>query len=310
MTTCNSCILAVDAGGTSLKAALVSENPQVGDNAGLAVRTFFSVPVNSDGTKEEILASYEAVGREGAAQAAKENVTISRVNVCIPGPFDFKNGMSLMKHKYQAVYEIPLGPQLTKGIGTDCPVTFLHDSTAFLLGAIQSAPEKKDNICGVMIGTGLGFACMIDGKIQQNPSGGPAVSIYARPYLDSTSEEYVSKRGIMNRYQAKLRAAGVQTAAEADAQPTVADIAAMARKGDAIAMETFADTGYHLGQILLPILKEYHFDTVLLGGAISKSADLYMPRLCEVLSEVGATACPTADIDQAPIIGAAQYRAQ
>lgn len=301
MTSFNSCILAVDAGGTSLKAALFPSSSD-GNRDGLSETTFFSVNVRSEGTKEEILTSYEELGRKGTLLAAEHHSVIEQISVCIPGPFDYKNGCSLMTHKYQSVYQIPLGPEILKGAGVSCPITFLHDSTAFLLGAALTLPEKAPTVCGVIIGTGLGFACMSHGVIQENPSGGPGVSIYARPYLNGTAEDYVSKRGILRRY---LSEAGIK---EQEAAPTVAEIAGTARNGDPAARKAFADTGFHLGQILLPVLREHPFKTVLLGGAISKSADLFLPELNQVLSEVQATAYQAENIDHAPLSGAARYR--
>lgn len=301
----DSCILAIDAGGTSLKAALVPELSGPGrtgelTDSQLTEDTFFSVPVSSSGTREEILAAYTTLAAQGAAKAAAAGLTISRVSVCIPGPFDYAGGKSLMCHKYQAIYNLPLRPCLWEGIGTERPIVFLHDSTAFLLGACAQTATKAGCICGVIIGTGLGFACMRDGRIRQNPSGGPAVSIYARPYLDGTSEDYVSSRGILKQYLA-------ETLLTSTRPPTVAEIAHMAKSGDSAALKVFADTGFHLGRILLPVLKEEALDTVLLGGAISKSAELFLPELNQVLADAGATAKPVPHIDLAPILGAARY---
>ena len=296
---CNSCILSIDAGGTSLKAALVHTDSQAGGYPCLTRKTFFSVPVNSSGTKEDILTAYKTVVCKGAIMAADKHLRICHVALCTPGPFDYVKGCSLMKHKYQATYEIPLAPYLMEGLGYEVPCTFLHDSSAFLLGAAQIESIQKQKICGVTIGTGLGFACMIDGKIQETPSGGPSISIYARPYMDGIAEDYVSKRGIMQRYHAKQKTSLLQL--------TVAEIASKAREGDLTALETFADTGYHLGQILLPILRDYQFETVVLGGAISKSADLFLTQLSGILSDTGATIYPVSDIDLVPIVGAVQY---
>lgn len=294
MTLSNSCTLAIDAGGTSLKAALFP--------SGQKEHIFFSVDVHSDGAKEEILESYRQLGRTGAALAAENQMNIGRISICIPGPFEYKRGCSLMTHKYAAIWGIPLGPEILKGAGlSSCPITFLHDSSAFLLGASMNLPEESPTVCGVIIGTGLGFACMINGQIQETISGGPGISIYARPYLEGTAEDYVSKRGILKRY---LEEADIPSAKEV---PTVKEIADMARSGDPAAKKVFADTGYHLGQILLPVLEKHPFKTVLLGGAISKSADLFLPELNQILTQAAATAAPAADIDGAPLYGVAQY---
>lgn len=301
MTRSDSCILAVDAGGTSLKAALIPAGPHARNAEECAEwvrRSFFSVDVRSDGGREEILSAYRALGQKASDLASRVGLSILRAAVCTPGPFDYMAGCSLMRHKFQEIYGVPLSPVLQESIGKDCRVSFLHDSTAFLLGAGLSAPPGR-RLCGVTIGTGLGFACMRDGKIRQNPMGGPAVVLYSRPYLRSTGESYVSKRGILNRYLERSQGASPEL--------TVAEIAGLARAGDALALEAFQDTGLHLGRILLPVLRECQSDTVLLGGAISKSADLFLPQLGAVLSPAGIRAIPAKDIDLSPLFGAARY---
>lgn len=299
MTQLSSCILAIDAGGTSLKAALIPEQPADFGESGLLDRTFFTLAVNSDGTSEEILNSFRTLGMWGADLAQREKFTIKRVAVCVPGPFDYSRGASLMKHKYQAIYGIPLGPQIMEGAGHAYPITFMHDSIAFLLGAVRSAAAGKKHLCGVTLGTGLGYAAMIDGKIQEHPTGGPVLRLYAEPYLDGIAEDYVSKRGILKRYEALT---GLR-----DPQLSVADLARLTGNDDAAARKVFAETGTHLGRILLPVLKEYHFSDVLLGGAISKSAHLFLEELNEVIADTGASALPVSHIDLAPLIGAALY---
>lgn len=302
MTHCNSCILAVDGGGTSLKAALIPDPASLEEKIDLLHQTFFSVEIRSEGTKKEILKAYETVGQRGSLLARKHGLSITRIAVCSPGPFDYLAGCSLMKHKYQAAYGIPLGPSLLKGAGSDCPVSFLHDSTAFLSGVRLSKAVDKDCFCGVIIGTGLGFAAMSEGRILENPTKGPAISIYARPYLDGISEDYVSKRGILRRYV-------LETQSLDGSGLTVAQIARQARSGDPAARKVFADTGFHLGQILTPVLKEHSFDTIVFGGAISKSSDLFLPRFSQVLPHIHTVSLTADRIDDAPLLGCAKAHA-
>ena len=123
------CVLAVDAGGTSLKAALAQPGGRIVPDS------FLQVPVDSRGSAEEIAGAYSALARDAGKLAGKLGLEIVRASVCIPGPFDYAGGVSLMKHKYQSVFGVPLRPWFIKTLG-NIPVTFLHDSTAFLLGAV------------------------------------------------------------------------------------------------------------------------------------------------------------------------------
>ncbi len=288
----DSLILSIDAGGTSLKAGLILNEELVKDS-------FMSLPIDSAGSKTSISETFCRLGEAASRKAREAGLGIRAAAVCIPGPFDYKKGCSLMTHKYKNIYGLPLGPFICKGMGREIPVKFMHDSTAFLLGSVtRQNLAHHSRVCGVIIGTGLGFASMIDGKILESSSGGPGISIFSRPYLQKTAEDYVSKRGIIQQFHAS----SVLLSDKKD----VKDIADAARGGDTAAADVFAQTGVHLGKILRPILEEWHFTLLILGGAISKSSDLFLPGLRNELADLPAEIVSCPNIDTAPLLGAAR----
>lgn len=259
--------------------------------------SFLQVPVDSQGSADEIAGAYRTLVRSAKELSDKFDVHIARVSVCIPGPFDYAGGVSRMEHKYQSVFGVSMRPWFSEALG-DIPISFLHDSTAFLLGAVKNEDLLHHRrICGVIIGTGLGFASMYDGKIKLNPQGGPGISIFSRPFGDGIAEDYVSRRAIELSYS---RLNPVQPV------PPVKDIAGLAKDGDPGAAKCFVDMGRCLGQVLRSIIEEKLFTLVLLGGAISKSAELFISELRDTLSELNVEVRPAEDIDSAPLLGAAK----
>ena len=296
---CSNCILAVDAGGTFLKAALVELNSS--DNSSTIIEnTFVKVPVDSNGDMDSIRESYIKLAASGAGIASDMGLKLNGIGVCIPGPFDYANGICLMKHKYQSIYGVPMRPWLEKAAG-EVPISFVHDSTAFILGA--ASPERYSafkHIGAVLIGTGLGFATMIDSKVHNNPQGGPSISIFARPFRNGTAEDYVSRRAIISHYK-KLYPC-------APPDMDVIDIVGLARSGQPEAMKAFEAAGQYLAEIIHDILCDNRYDCLLLGGAISKSSDLFITALRHGLADVHTLSLieQAADIDNAPILGAAK----
>ncbi len=287
------CVLSIDAGGTSLKSALVKHDTVIEES-------WISLPVCSDGSALEIQEAYIQLGQAARQTARRLNMEIRQTAVCIPGPFDYPSGRFLMKHKYQTVYGYSIIPWLEKGLGKAIPIRFLHDSTAFLLGACSDILLPGDGrLCGVIIGTGLGFASMIDGKIFEQPSGGPGISIYGLPYLNGTAEDYISKRGIMTRYR--------QLISDCRKEIEVKESATLAFQADEKARQVFEETGEHLASVLLPVISKYHFTNMVLRGAISKSADLFLPALKRGLETVSISVQPASNPDTAPLLGAARY---
>lgn len=285
----NTCFLAIDAGGTFLKGALFS------GKGTLLKESFLSVPVDSQGELEKIRTSYQALVLQEINQSYRMGLEIKGIGICIPGPFDYREGICRMSHKYPAIYGIPLRPwfdELLAGI----KVTFLHDSEAFLKGAIRQDQVHYHMAAGVIIGTGLGFAVAQDSRILRNSSGGPRISIFQKQYLDEMAEEYVSKRGIIKRYQMLCSPSGSKE---------VCEIAEAAKDGEAAAVQAFQETGTHLAAILYDVIKENDLECLYLGGAISKSAELFLPGLREGLAGLpGLKAIKKAeDIDNAPLYG-------
>ena len=109
-------LLTLDAGGTFLKAGLFERQSPVAGS-------FCSHPANSNGTTEEVHAAYTALLAEMRNRAEAMGGRITGVAVDIPGPFDYKNGISQMKHKYTAICGVPLRPWFAEVLG-DIPVRF------------------------------------------------------------------------------------------------------------------------------------------------------------------------------------------
>lgn len=285
----NTCFLAIDAGGTYLKGALFSEKGTLLEDC------FVSVPVNSMGETAEIKASYQELVIRQIKRSLHMGLEIKGVGICIPGPFDYAEGVCKMKHKYPSIYGIPLRPWFEELIG-GITVTFVHDSEAFLKGAIKLDHSSYHRIAGVIIGTGLGFAVSQDNHVLRNQAGGPKISIFQRHYMNGVAEDYVSKHGIINRYREQNTKIGGRD---------VHQIAIAAKNGERAAIRVFQETGMHLAAILYNIIEENEIECLFLGGAISKSAELFLPQLEEGLSGIPSLKSikRVEDIDNTPLYG-------
>lgn len=259
------CILAFDAGGTFLKAALYTLDAKLVEN------TNFAQAIDSSGRIEDIKASYTALLNSAKTLADQNGFSIIGVAVDTPGPFDYKNGKSLMKHKYASLYGVELRPWFYEVLG-EIKVTFTHDSTAFILGAVS---ENETYCAGIMLGTGLGFSTMQAGSVLLAENGGPKYSLYNLPLFDGIVEDYISASGIIKLYNA-LGSEQVKGA------KAVADLA---HSGNLQAIKIFDDMGKNLAKIVKPIILELNIKTLYLGGQVSKSIDLFFDSLNEGLKD-------------------------
>lgn len=302
------CVLTLDAGGTAIKLGLVTA-----DTLGGRISELRQVPMPSEGRAAEIEAAYAQATRLGVECAMRGGLEIVGISVSTPGPFDYADGVSLMDHKCAAIKGMSVRGFIQKAAGP-VPVRFIHDALAFLLGELAFDPERPHrNPCAATIGTGIGFAAMANGRLLRNSQGGPAISVYTKPYRDGTAEDYVSKRGILGCYR---RHGGT-------GEPSVKDIADRAQNGEVLCAQVFEETGACLAEILAPVICEGGFDRLILGGQIAKSGELLASPVRRGLAGIGLLKrgdAYTVDdypskfcvvetarhIDEAPLFGAAQ----
>lgn len=292
--TANSCRLLLDIGGTFTKSV-------VADSGGeLLPGSEYSHPMPSDGTRDEICDSLRATVARGAAFAVRHGLQMAGIGVAVPGPFDYAHGIPRMTHKFQAVNGVSLADMLRElpGVGPGMPLAFVHDVNAVLLGELARGNARGfRNAAVVTLGTGLGFACALDGEVQYSPLGSPRISIYNRPCRDGILEDWVSKRGFLRTY--------AELTGRADLALTVADLGRMAGEGDAAARETFAAVGGILAGSLADLLAELRIGCLLFGGQISRSFALLEPALREGLRGVTCLEriAPVAHIGHAAFYG-------
>jgi len=247
-------VAVLDVGGTFVKHALFI-------NGTLDPASRHSTPIDERAESQEILDVF--ISCIGQADS---------VSICMPGPMDYATGKSLMKHKFQSLYGVELKSEIEQRTGISCYMA--HDVVAFLAGVIHlGEAENVMNPAAVTLGTGLGYAYARQHVIQKNELGSPAHPLWNEPYRDGIAEAYVSARAIVQRYNELT--GSILTAKE---------IAIRAQSGDVPAKQVFFNMGCALGELLEKRVAEDGIDSLILGGQICLSANLFLPALTERLS--------------------------
>ena len=284
-------IVLLDVGGTFVKSSLgiAGKGPVQG--------TFMSTPISSNGTAEEITEAFRNAVSCQVKRAAEEGDQVEAVCAALPGPFDYENGIFLMKHKFAAVYGVSFREILGDIITPDTRLAFVHDVNGALLGALTvDASLKEGNVAMVTLGTGLGFTYAVDGEIQKSETGSPAAGLWNAPYMGGILEEYVSRRGILRLY---AQQGGVLAEGE-----DVKEVSLRARNGEEAAIQAFSLTGSHLAAGASQLIAELGIRKIIFGGQISRSFDLIQKSLCEGLPE-NVEVMVSSDIEGLVLVGAA-----
>ncbi len=214
--------------------------------------------------------------------------------LAVPGPFDLRAGVSLMRHKLPYLYGVDLRQGLAERFGLQpAQVRFLNDADAYLLGEIGAGAARRfSRAVGLTLGTGIGSAFAVDGQLVTEgpgvPSGG---EIWNLPYQGGIVEDFVSSRAIVGNFEhctGKKREV-VDLATAAESEPA--------------AQQAFTEFGQHLGVVIRTLLEAFHADVIVLGGGISRSANLFVPA---VQAEIGdsATQLRVSELkDKAALVG-------
>jgi len=175
-------------------------------------------------------------------------------------------------------------------------IVFLNDAQAFLLGEGHAGAAKDIARCiGLTLGTGVGSAFSIDGAIVERGTGiPPGGEIYCLPWEGRTVEDTISTRAIQERYR--------QLEGETK---SVLEICVAAPKDPSAAL-VMLEFGGNLASVLRDICMEFRPEAIVLGGAISRSAGLFVPSALASLGDHSGQLLRVSMLfDDAPLVGAA-----
>lgn len=283
-------VLAFDIGGSHATAGIV-------DVASLGVHSLHWRAIDSNGTAPSILDALHMLGSAVLAEAQSPVTTLAGIALAVPGPFDYEHGISLLQHKYASLYRVDVRRELETRFKVDAErITFLNDAQAFLLGECHGGAGKGLRQCiGLTLGTGVGSAFATDGNIvEHGPGVPPGGEIYSLAWDGATVEDSISTRAIQGRYH---RLTGLNA--------SVKDICLSALNNRA-AQQVMHEFGADLGAVLKSLCLEFHPEAIILGGAIARSANLFIPDAARVLDIGSDRILRVSQLwDQASLLGAA-----
>lgn len=278
-------VLSYDVGGSHISAALCSASD-------LSLGPVVKAPL----PEEQSADAFVDVLAQLAAQAGTEAQSTAGVAFAMPGPFDYAEGISWMKHKMPYLYGVSLHEALAQRMGWDrAQVRFLNDAAAYLLGEVGAgAARGVARVAGFTLGTGIGSGFAVNGRIvTEGPGVPPGGEIWNVPFEGGIVEDLVSTRSIKRAYRGRT---GIEK--------EVAEVAADAAN-DPAAREVFAEFGRTLGRVVRIKLHDFEPDVVVLGGGIARSAHLFLPAAHQELKGLKLELRISLLWEKAPLVGAA-----
>ncbi|WP_336645328.1 ROK family protein [Microbacterium sp. USHLN186] len=258
----------IDIGGTKISALIV-------DDAG-EIRSRGSVPAPA---REGGTAMADAAAALAAALAARAGVRLRSAGVGAAGVIDHASGsIRAASATFVGWTGFPLGAELSARLGV--PVGVENDVNAFLLGEAAAA-GIRDDVLGVMLGTGVGGAVIIDGELRRGPHGAAGEIGHTPGYSDLVCtcgqighlETLASGTSIGLRYTERSgRDVGGSR-----------EVAALARDGDADARAAFHAAGRALGRACASAATLLDLPRAIVGGGVAHAWELLRPGIDEAL---------------------------
>lgn len=267
-------LIGVDLGGTNLRAARV-------DVAGRLIAV--ERRATPDGGPSAV---FEAIAALVAALRAPDT---AGVGVGVPGTYDPASGRVLNIPALPGWQDFPLRERLEESTGLPCLLE--NDAKAAGLGEWRvGAGRGCSNVAFVTIGTGIGGAMVVDGRLIRG-AGGLAGEVGHTHVSDSTE---VCACGRIGCWQAIASGTALGQRARAavlrhpeslvgqlaeGAVITPVHVAEAARRGDPLALRLMREFAGAIGLGLINVQHCYSPERIVIGGGVSQLFEMLRPEI-------------------------------
>jgi len=267
--------IAVDLGGTQIRAALVDEQGEVTRRVAVATAS-----AAGPAAVLEQLGSITSSVCDGVA-----GDRILGLGICAPGPLDTIRGNALGVPTLAGFVDFPLRRMLEERIGL--PVWLENDGVAAAIGEWRfGAGRGWANVVYVTVSTGIGGGVVSDGRVLRGRQGMAGhvghMTIFANGIACACGnggcwEVYGSGTAFVRRARARAEADEATSLRRNIVYVDGAAVFAAAANGDALAASLVAEEADILGIGIANLLHLYSPDVVVIGGGMSANFDVLYP---------------------------------
>lgn len=255
--------IGTDIGGSHISCAavdLISGN--------IIRNTLSERPVNNQAQAVEIIRTWSEALEEAISKVNSNDVR--GIGFAMPGPFDYVKGISYIKGvaKYENLYGFNIANAIASSLGVadDFLIRFINDASAFAVGEAWAGSAKDaSRSLSITFGTGFGSAFIADRiPIVDGPDVPRIGCVYHLPYENGIADDYFSTRWFLGKYKSL-------TGREASGVRELARLA----PDDKSVMNLFTEFGDKSALFLVPWLKKFKAEVLVIGGNISNAWNLF-----------------------------------
>ena len=278
--------IGLDLGGTTMLAAAVSEDGRI-----------LKQEIRETPAREEakiVLSSIVDLLKLVESWSLSENLEIVGIGLGLPGLVNFTTGVVELMPNFPKMRGFPIIDKLKKYF--DYKLFYENDASTALLGEYRfGAGKGADDLICFTIGTGIGGAVLIDGKLLRGPEGfagelghitldpdGPLCGCGNRGCLEALA----SASAIVRRAKEIISEGKIKTSLsnylEKGEELNASIVAQEANKGDLLAQKVYEETGKWLGIAIGSLANIFNTSLILIGGGVASAGDvLFKPMIDE-----------------------------
>jgi glucokinase len=262
--------IGVDVSGAQLHAALVAEDGRVVER------------------REAVLEPEAITAQVARAVSELRDVTpnIAAIGVGIPGLVNRQTDRVLVSTDLPSIVRGDIHSELMKATGLR--VELENDANAAAYGEYKAgAGRGSRDMFFATIGTGIGGAIILDGKLWLGASG--FAGEFGHITIDAEGiecmcgntgclETVASAPNIVRRTKERLYRDNTSSLSKLalDANFTAADVAREARNGDDFALLMIERTGRYIGAAVASVINLLNIERIVLGGGVMEAGDLIL----------------------------------
>lgn len=290
--------IAVDLGGTNLRIASVSTTGVILEKVNLSTRIGSGPGQVIDAMCDSILRLSRQYRASGALIGA---------GIGIPGIIDLEAGVVRRSANLPDWAEYPVRQEIEKRLGTR--IFLENDAKVHALGEQwMGAGHGVSNLAMITLGTGIGGAIILDGKIFHGMNGmaGEFGHVTIEPEgvpcgcgNRGCAERYASATALVRMAQEAMAAGRAPELAKTsgEAEFSAKLIYDLAMQGDEPARCVFHRFGRALGIMLADIINVLNLEMYVIGGGVASAWDAFAPAMFQEVRDRSTIYAATAPKD-------------
>ena len=254
--------IGLDLGGTKIAGIALSQNGAVLEHHRIATPQHYPDIVN---------ACVQLVGKLNPHKDGVDNI-----GICTPGVIDYEKGIITFSPNVSALKDKLFRDDLSSALGV--PVHLANDAACFTLSeSMDGAAAGARIVYGVILGTGVGGALVVDQKMPSGPHRANEWGHIAFPFPDADDVPSICGCGRLGDIESYLSGPALQRQlAEKLGRPVTNDeLVAGIKNNDAAIMAVMERYCTRLAKAFAMLITVVDPDVIVLGGGLSNLEIIY-----------------------------------